>query len=289
MAICVQSEVDRERLDLRFQRHAPGAFGEIIQAAVLWNRGGTHTLEKMRTLADLHLLVLCLEGQSDYADATGTRLLLRRGDLVLVPRGLPHCYRPTPGHTWSEIFVFFRGSLPDLWWSSTFLAPGMNLLRAEPLLHHALRLCQLFRAETGSSDEQLTGLQACLAGLKAGVTGREAATPWFLQARQEFDQGTMRKPDLRELATRLGLSYETFRKSYTARAGMAPGHYRTEAIIRRACNLLNASPLSVKQVAYELDFADEFHFSHTFSRHVGIPPGQYRQLGAGSLGTADTM
>ena len=272
----------REKLVLPFQRHPPGALGEIIQAAVLWDRGGTITLEKMRTMADLHLLVLCLEGQSDYVDADGKRLISRPGDVMLIPHGLPHSYRPTPGFSWSEIFIFFRGPLADVWWESGFLDRGMNQLHAEPGLPYAQRLCQLFRSGRETSDEQLTGLQGYLAEVRAGTNHRKTEPTWFQQACRELGQGTLHKPDLRELAVSLGISYETFRKSFTLQAGTSPGHFRAAAIIRRACNLLNSTSQSLKQVAYELDFADEFHFSRTFSRQVGIPPGQYRRLGGKS-------
>ena len=236
-------------------------------------------MDILRTMVDLNLLVFCLEGQADYVDAQGRRLVVCPGDIMLIPRGLAHSYRPTPGFSWSEIFIFFRGRVANVWWESGFLERGLNLLHAEPLLPYAQRLCQLFRPENGTSDEYLTGLQDFIAEIQAGATHPKPGAAWFQKAVRELEEGVLHQPDLRDMATRLGISYETFRKSFTLWAGTSPGHFRTAAVIRRACNLLNTTSHSLKQVAHELGFADEFHFSRTFSRHVGIPPRQYRRLG----------
>jgi len=273
-------------LSLQFQPLPPCPFGEVTAAALFWDRGGTVSLDKLRRVASLNLLVVCLEGQSDYVDERGTRLLLRPGDVLLIPRGLAHSYRPTPGHGWSEIHAWLRGPLSDLWWSSRFLGPGVSVFHAEPLADSAQRLCYLFEKSNPGircGEQRLSGLQSWLATLKAhqsqSVLPRQPT--WFPIACAELERGTLRQPDLHTLAGRLGVSYESFRKIFAAEAGLPPSRYRLAAVLQQACQLLQAGEMSLKEITAHLEFSDEFHFSRTFHQAIGMPPGQYRARGEG--------
>lgn len=255
----------------------------MTSAVLLWDRGGTARLDKLRRVPEVNLLVMCLEGQSDYVDELGTSLIVKPGDVMMVPRGLAHSYCPTPGHGWSEIYAWVRGPLTDLWWTSRFLGPGISVLHAEPLGDWAQRLCYLFdksNTSIGTGEQRLTALQSWLAALKAHQTKPSAPrqATWFPKACSELERGTLRQPDLHVLAHNLGVSYESFRKTFTAEAGTSPGKYRLAAMIQRACQLLHSGEMTLKEITIQLEFSDEFHFSRTFHQYIGMPPGQYRSL-----------
>jgi AraC-like DNA-binding protein len=87
-----------------------------------------------------------------------------------------------------------------------------------------------------------------------------------------------------DIARRVGLPYETFRKRFTEAMGVSPARYRTQKRIEAACQLLRFTPqLTNREAAEALGFADEFHFSRRFKEKVGVSPRQYRLSGqAGS-------
>ena len=265
------------------------ALGEVTSAALLWDRGGTGTLEKLRTRTDLHLLVMCLEGRSDYVDEFGVTRVLLPGDVLLIPRGFAHSYRPKPGHGWSEIHVWMRGPLFDLWWSSGFLPPGSSVFSASPWLDAARQLCRLFEkpaASLSGSDGRLAGFQAWLTNLKGRqVKASSMQAVWFARACHALENGTLKEPALEDLARDAGISYETFRKTFAQFAGMSPGQYRSRAVMQRACRLIHHRLHGLKEIAEQLGFSDEFHFSRSFRRHIGLPPGQYRALTVGGSGS----
>ena len=49
------------------------------------------------------------------------------------------------------------------------------------------------------------------------------------------------------------------------------------SIFYKMRDVLNTN-LSVKQIAYELSFTDEYYFSNIFKQKVGISPGKYRKI-----------
>uniref|UniRef100_UPI003FF13C24 helix-turn-helix domain-containing protein n=1 Tax=Eisenbergiella tayi TaxID=1432052 RepID=UPI003FF13C24 len=44
-----------------------------------------------------------------------------------------------------------------------------------------------------------------------------------------------------------------------------------------ACLLLRNTGLTVKEIAYRLQFSDEHYFSNLFRQRTGSPPGKYKE------------
>ncbi len=80
-----------------------------------------------------------------------------------------------------------------------------------------------------------------------------------------------------EVAARVGMAYETFRKRFKRSIGLPPARYQMQKKIERACASLYQGPSSLKQLAADLGFFDEFHFSKAFRQVVGQPPSTYRR------------
>lgn len=82
---------------------------------------------------------------------------------------------------------------------------------------------------------------------------------------------------LAELAAKAGKSESQVIRIFREQYGMTPYAYFLKAKIDLAKKLLRGSQMSVRQVALQLDFADEFYFSNVFKRQVGVSPSQYRK------------
>ena len=46
--------------------------------------------------------------------------------------------------------------------------------------------------------------------------------------------------------------------------------------MEQACNLLHDNDRSLREIAEELGFCDEYHFSKQFSKTIGWSPKEYR-------------
>lgn len=79
-----------------------------------------------------------------------------------------------------------------------------------------------------------------------------------------------------EVARSLGMSYESFRKKFAHRMGTPPSRYRQARMIEQACALLMRRSLSHRQIAEQLGFCDEFHFSKIFRKRMGFSPRAFR-------------
>lgn len=82
-----------------------------------------------------------------------------------------------------------------------------------------------------------------------------------------------------DLAAAAGLSPSRFRELFARRFGVSPRSYGRLARIRRAKELLVASPLSIAEVARRTGFADVHAFSKAFRSVEQVPPSAYRRCG----------
>jgi len=262
--------------------------GRILLAGTLRDSPGIGR-DSMRILG-CHALVLLLEGTGGYRDGRGKRIELRSGHLLHIFPELPHTYGPERGGRWNEIYVIFEGPV------FTTLREHRLLSAAHPVgwMHDVdegyRRLRTLFHPEERlAPDQDQTTFGRFLEFLFETTTTQGPDGP-----PRELDPGMVAAMNLlavpergrwlhgEQVAARLGLSHETFRKRFTRTVGIPPARYQKQKKIERACASLYQGPFSLKQLASDLGFSDEFHFSKTFKQLVGQSPSAYRRrLGGG--------
>ncbi len=79
------------------------------------------------------------------------------------------------------------------------------------------------------------------------------------------------------LAAQIPLSQFHFARAFKAATGASPHRYITQRRIERAKALLAATKLSAAEVAYQVGFANQSHFTAQFRKAVGATPKQFRQ------------
>jgi len=126
-----------------------------------------------------------------------------------------------------------------------------------------------------AAEHRLISLLYDLAG---GRTSLPSAGQSYVNSALEMMQtsihGTL---DLTSLAGKLGIDPSYFSRIFHQAVGMSPMKYFTGLKVESARFLLVQTRLSMAQIAAELAFRDEFHFSHTIRRTTGFSPTQIRQ------------
>jgi len=243
-------------------------------------------LEGMRVLGN-YAVVYSLEGIAEYRDELGLTTTLEPGDFLVVYPDVAHRYGPPAGKSWSEFFIEFNGPVFDLWRREGLLDPRRPIHRLLPIEYWLPRLEALGTEGTQPWQDrtlwQLCGLQQLLAEIherEAAAGTQHADREWLAKAcaelERDLEQGSSDAP-LHSAAKRLKLSYETFRKRFALLAGMPPARYRMQRVMRRACELMQRSGATNKEVAAACGFCDEFHFAKRFRQVVGVWPRDFRR------------
>ncbi len=112
----------------------------------------------------------------------------------------------------------------------------------------------------------------------AGVVERQKSMQVkFKQAFELVD----RKPDahlmMNDLAAAQGLSAASFSRLFRRNFGCSPKLFFSRRLNQKACQMLLGTDLSSKQIAYKLNFSDEYYFSRFFKKMNGKSPAIYRR------------
>ena len=225
-----------------------------------------------------YALVYVLEGQGRYQDASGSACEVGAGDLIVIFPELAHRYGPGRRGEWSEFHVIFEGPAFDLWRGAGLLDAARPVTRLGPVGEWGERLL----AVADGSPPQTVAVSRLLTLLsEVAATRGEQATParlpWLDQAWHLLGSELSQELSPTDVAARLGLSYETFRKAFEKQVGVSPARYRSDRRLGAAQALLLHTQMSGRQIADSLGFRDEFYFSKRFKQHTGLSPREYRK------------
>ena len=82
---------------------------------------------------------------------------------------------------------------------------------------------------------------------------------------------------IQQIAEESGMSYSNFRKLFKVYTGMSPALYQQDLKLQRAKELLTATDMSIKEIAYRLNFDSPDYFSAKFKIKTGRKPSEMRQ------------
>lgn len=234
----------------------------------------------------LFALVYTLAGNGQYADERGYQTQLSQGDMIVVFPDLAHTYGQSSGEAdWESLYVVFDGPLFRTWLETGVLSPDRPVHHAMPVPYWRNRFSELIDMGGDLSTEatalvRLGKLQLLLCELLAQPASALSTADriWLARAQTVLRSEPGARPEWQEVAQAMGTSYESFRKRFRALSGQAPGHFHASCLMERACALLVNSDQSIAEVADNLGFCDQFHFSRRFKAHVGCSPSGFRKI-----------
>ena len=207
-----------------------------------------------------------------------------KGDVYLLAAGKNQDYQADTGHPWQKIWMNVRGTLCDT------LVDGYGLRDVVlfkncgiyPLFREFLQLCEK-KEGSGTELAKQTSLLfheilLNLAAHEAAGGRREKPMPeTAVQIRKYVDEHIYEKLTIRQLSEAASLSPSQLTRIFRRTYGQTPYDYILTRKVDTACLLLCNTGLTVKEIAYRLQFSDEHYFSNLFRQRTGSPPGKYKE------------
>jgi len=231
---------------------------------------------------DTYSAVYVLAGNARFEDEFGIKQSVCAGDLLLMfPR---HGYRYVieTGSEWSELFIQFHGPLFGMWLKERLIDPRQPIHRLEPIAYWRKRFEAMIKPmalpEPVQSLKRLCLLQDFLVDGVVAAQSEPAQheIQWLTSAKAELENNYHEAVNWEALSRRFNLSYHRFRKKFTELGGIPPATYRAGKSIEHAEQLLRDGRLTVRDIAQQCGFYDEFHFAKRFKNLTGITPAQFR-------------
>lgn len=249
--------------------HADGYYFEI-------NRG--------RELNEYQLLYIT-EGEGVFHSTTVKETPIREGDLFLLFPGEWHSYHPNPRIGWKSYWIGFKGRNMDDRVRAGFLSPN------KPIYHVGFSdaIVRLYKKAYESAVEEAAYSQQLMAGIVNHLIGmmyskerniqlsrNQAHVDMISKARLRIREALESELTIQQVAEELGISYSNFRKLFKEHTGISPAIYQQDLRLQRAKELLSTTNLSVKEIAYRLNFDSPDYFSAKFKAKTGRRPSELR-------------
>jgi AraC-like DNA-binding protein len=106
---------------------------------------------------------------------------------------------------------------------------------------------------------------------------RAAEDPRLGRALQAMHEGPQHNWTVPELAHLSAMSRPSFARNFERALGQTPMQYLTDWRLTLAREYLLANELTMEQIAHRTGYGSPNAFAATFRRHVGLPPGRWRQ------------
>lgn len=195
-----------------------------------------------------------------------------------------HTYHPD-SNGWKCYWIGFKGHNMDDRVEAGFLSPqkpiyyiGYNSGVIE-MFENALRISA---GEPVYYQQTLAGIVNCLIGMMYSLDKSKAMHSSsedqniVNRAREMIRRNLETTLSIQEIASELGVSYSKFRRIFKEYTNLSPAYYQMDLKLQRAKDLLATTDLSVKDIAYQLDFTSPDYFSTKFKQKTGKKPSEFR-------------
>lgn len=221
-----------------------------------------------------------------------SRSFSKPGDITLIPRGQAVSYR-TEGEVEFATVHFpvdaFMRRDSDMPTEVSNLQVCLFALRDDYVLSSVKTLMHASNASTCESARYFATLFDALTCHIARIVAESDAEqirlarlaqpavkgPNFDEVIKQIETRLAEKLTLQELADHAGVCRSIFAEQFTERFGCSPHRFITQRRIEMAKSLLVQSKLSVTDIAYEVGFSGQSHFSTTFRALTGSAPSVY--------------
>lgn len=215
----------------------------------------------------------------------------------ITPPGVPHAFVTAEGSE-GQVITVRQQLVWKLFEGETALAQGLNQplcigldMQCDEAAPIATHLAPLFRLVADEFASQLAGREAnlqallrlILASLLRLAERAQSESPATAESLRQFHRFNLLVEahhaehwPLQRYADELGLTTARLNLICRRLADMSSKQLIFERLLQEAKRLLLHSGHSVNQICFALGFRDPAYFSRFFSRHVGMPPSDYR-------------
>lgn len=97
------------------------------------------------------------------------------------------------------------------------------------------------------------------------------------RVREHVESRLAERIDLATMSSLAGLSAPHFARAFKQSVGVSPGRYVRSRRIDAAAKLIESTDLPLAEIALEVGFSDQSHFTRTFAELTGDTPRAYRR------------
>lgn len=255
----------------------------IITKIGYWPEAYRHSIYR-KELSE-YIILICTDGEG-WIDTSGKKRPVKKGDVVFCDINQAHGYGSVDTNPWSIYWAHFIGEgVPDLFRalevsvnspviSIVEISDAVSFINSALLeLSNGYSFPNLFYA---SIQFQEFFCHLIKQKMYSGLKSLNSSNPENIIA---FMKTSINKNcTLKQFADYMKMSKYHFARSFKEKTGYSPIEFFNRMKIQKACELLETSSLSIKEISNTLSFKTPYYFSEVFKRTIGYSPRKYRSM-----------
>lgn len=213
-----------------------------------------------------------------YVVVNGNKFTVSQGDTYLLKTGESVEYYSDPQEPYKKLWVNFQGELPSQLVSIYKLRDTVYKdVKLSPLYDQLYKLDEISTDISEIHFEAAGIITQMITALAKSIEDNRFIPKRAILIRNELKYAVNGSFNLDTICEKLFISksevIRIFKKSY----GVTPYQYLLDLKISTAKSILENGNASINDISEILCFANPYHFSETFKKHVGISPLKYRK------------
>lgn len=232
-----------------------------------------------------NIFIYCDKGKG-WVEYDNEKFMLTENHFFILPANEKHAYGADRKNPWSIYWFHFNGDNINMF--TSIIGKLINIAESDKSRHRDR--IQLFdemfqNLEMGYNPENLEYITFCLMHFMASLK----YIPQYREIKKVKESDIIQKSiiymkenlenkiGLNNIALAVGYSASHLNTLFVQRTSISPVEYYNQLKIQRACTYLQFSELKLKEIAFRLNYYDQFHFSKAFLKEMEITPKEYRK------------
>jgi AraC-like DNA-binding protein len=233
-----------------------------------------------RTTFHSYLIIYVRSGSGEVG-FEGKTYTATANDVIFLNCHKPHLYRSTPD--WEILFIHFDGNSSRQIFELLYEKYGVVLPLGKSVVvqHYLAMIVDAFKAAKPLPEPIVSSyIHRVLSELllhSSFCDPEKKRTAMIMDALTYVETNYRGRLSLAMLAAQSNMSPYHFSRIFKLETGFSPYEYIIKTRIDVAKILLKQTGRSVKEIAYEVGFASESHFSKMFLKSVNHTPSEFRK------------
>jgi AraC family transcriptional regulator, arabinose operon regulatory protein len=233
-----------------------------------------------------NFIFYCVDGHGWY-QIKDQRYEVGPNEFFILPQNVEHAYGSDDDHPWSIYWIHFGGDALAAF--NTVQAVQQHFKTAH--IKSSNEIISIFTKiyktlELGYSIDNLLFSNMCLShyltlfvyNLRHYETTDTDKLDCVDNAILYMQEHINENISLSDLSRHYNYSVSRFSNLFKHKTGYAPIDYFLQMKMQKACQQLDFTGLSIKEIAFSMGFDDPYYFSKRFRTIIGVSPKKYRSL-----------
>lgn len=233
-----------------------------------------------------NFLFYCVDGHGWY-QLEKQKFEIGPNEFFILPRNTEHAYGSLEADPWSIYWIHFGGDSLDSFNDLQAVKLHFKPVHVKNNGEITTAFTQIYKTlELGYSIDNLLFAKMCLThfinlfifNARFFATQSKERPDCVDAAILYMQKHITENVSLNELSSYSNYSVSRFSSLFKQKTGYAPIDYFMQMKIQQACQQLDFTDRSIKEIALTMGFDDPYYFSKRFKQVIGLPPQRYRLL-----------